>query len=169
MDLMELDEPELYEAAMRNVRLRKYQVMPIWNLIESNLVQTGFRPKAVPFPGEAELSEHEIETMRIPMLVITNESMNKGAYGIVDTDLLKSISDGFESVDGSESPDLIIIPSSTNEILALPIRSISELDSELETIRAMVSEVNRTNVSLDERLSDSVYIFERETRELRIA
>lgn len=43
------------------------------------------------------------------------------------------------------------------------------MDSEVERIRAMVSEINRTNVSLDERLSNSVYIFERETGKVRIA
>lgn len=190
MDLMELDEPELYKAAMRNARLRKYQVMPIWDLIERNMMRNGFRPKAVPFPGEAEMSEHEIETAAvdklIPMFVITNENMDKGAYGIVDTELLKSISDGFEIVGGGgnrepgehgesgepgehKAPDLIIIPSSVHEILAVQVRSKVDLDGNLDHIRRLVSEVNRTNVSLDERLSDSVYIFERETGEVRIA
>lgn len=70
---------------------------------------------------------------------------------------------------GDRSGDLIIIPSSTNEILALPVRSSDDLDSELETIRAMVSEVNRTNVSPEERLSDNVYIYEHEIGRIRIA
>ena len=208
--MVDLTEEELYEAAMRNARLRKYQILPIWDVIERNMMRSGFRPNVAPVPGEAELSEHEIETMRIPMIVITNESMNRGAYGIVDMQLLKSISDGYFRVadggssahstsahgsstahayleeqgragedvsrecggagdGGAEGVNLIIIPSSTNEILALPVRSSDELDEELDNIRSMVSEVNKTNVSLDERLSDSVYIFERETGEVRIA
>ena len=147
--------------------------MPIWDVIERNMMRSGFRPNAVPFPVQGNDGAVD-ETTRIPMLVITSESMDKGSYAIVDTDLLTGVSDGFEIVGGDGAgelcgPDLIIIPSSTNEILVLPIRSSSELDSELETIRAMVSEVNRTNVSLDEWLSNSVYIFERETGEVRIA
>ena len=118
-ETLDLTEEELYKAAMRNARLRKYSVMPIWDVIERNMMRNGFRPNVVLVPGEAE-AEVEAGDL-IPMIVITNESMDKGAYGIVDTELLKSISDGFESVDGSETPDLIIIPSSTNEILALPV------------------------------------------------
>ena len=57
-------------------------------------MRSGFRPKAVPFPGEAE-GEAEGEAARFPMLVITNETLSNGSYAIVDTELLKSISDGF--------------------------------------------------------------------------
>lgn len=208
--VFDITEEELYEAAMRNARLRKYQILPIWDVIERNMMCSGFRPNVAPgeqgeFGMGAADAAATVDDL-IPMLVITNESMNRGAYGIVDTELLKSISDGYFRVadhslsdhsssargpstahayleeqgrageDGSrgagearEGVNLIIIPSSTNEILALPVRSSDDLDSELETIRAMVSEVNKTNVSLDERLSDSVYIFERETEEVRIA
>lgn len=90
---VDIAEQELYKAAMRNARLRKYQVMPIWDLIERNMMRSGFRPNAVPFPGEAEAAG-------FPMLVISGEALSNGAYAIVDTDLLTSVSDGFEIVDG---------------------------------------------------------------------
>lgn len=153
---IEISEEEMYEAAMRNARLRKYAVTSISDMLERCLCRSGFIPA-------------DVESARaVPMIVITNESMSKGAYGIADTQLLADISEGFRGGDGSGA-DLIIIPSSTNEILALPIRDNSDLDAELETLRWMVSEVNKSSVPEEERLSDSVYIFNRETKELRIA
>jgi len=60
--------------------------------------------------------------------------------------------------------DLYILPSSIHEILLLPVSA-----GKPEELAEIVKEVNRTQVMPEERLSDSVYLYERESGEVRIA
>lgn len=60
--------------------------------------------------------------------------------------------------------DLYILPSSIHEIILFPAGT--ERPEELAEI---VKEVNRTQVRPEERLSDSVYIYDRKSGEIRIA
>ena len=60
--------------------------------------------------------------------------------------------------------DLYILPSSIHEILLLPVSA-----GKPEELAEIVKEVNRTQVQPEERLSDSVYLYDRKSGEIRIA
>lgn len=60
--------------------------------------------------------------------------------------------------------DLYILPSSIHEILLLPVSA-----GKPEELAEIVKEVNRTQVMPEERLSDSVYLYDRKSGEIRIA
>lgn len=87
------------------------------------------------------------------MYVISNPGKINGAAGMLSTDILAEVADQFEN-------DVYILPSSIHEVLAL---SASEVEN-VEDLEKMVHEVNTTQVEPHERLSYSVFFFDRETR-----
>lgn len=85
-----------------------------------------------------------------PMYVLSNKSRLNGASCILYDGLLQSISDKFEK-------DLIVIPSSIHEMLLIPVESVESLDE----YTAMIKEVNETQLTDEEVLSDHAYFFSR--------
>lgn len=89
--------------------------------------------------------EKDVDSFTQPMFCMTNERKMNGASLILHEDIRKQIGEFMKG-------DFYILPSSIHEILILPdngIFSVSELN-------AMVKEVNATQVSLEEQLSDKV-------------
>jgi len=93
-----------------------------------------------------------------PMYVISNRTRQNGANSMLFTQMFEDLAEKYET-------DLYVIPSSIHEIIAIPA-----LDSVSESyLRDMVSEVNSTQVSVEERLSNLVYRFSREEKRMSIA
>ncbi|MDD3204174.1 MAG: DUF5688 family protein [Lachnospiraceae bacterium] len=88
-----------------------------------------------------------------PLYVMTNHSRMYGASRILDTDVLESFAERMNA-------DLVVIPSSTHEVLLLPV---TESVQTIELMNDMVKEVNRTEVDAEERLSDHVYLYRKGT------
>ncbi len=97
------------------------------------------------------LSLHEL----CPMYVLTNKSKLNGSACILYQNLLKDFAHRIGS-------DLYILPSSVHEVLLLPAR----IASSCEELTRMVQEVNETELSSEEVLSDHVYYFSRETGQI---
>lgn len=83
-----------------------------------------------------------------PISIVSNETAIEGAAMMV----YKSV---FEQMAEEEGCNLIIIPSSIHEILVLPEKDFADNRGLVE----IVEEVNTTQVSPNERLSNSVFIF----------
>ncbi len=89
------------------------------------------------------------------MIVSTTKEKSFGAIAMKATDKLTEVADRYGT-------DLVILPSSIHEILLIPVRedmNFSELD-------AMVQDINETQVAPEEILSDHIYKFSHETREI---
>lgn len=91
----------------------------------------------------------------MPMYVLTNEHKFHGAGCILYGNLLKEIADKWGC-------DICIIPSSIHETLLIPMSAAGSC----AVTSQMVREVNQTQVSPEEILSDHVYQFNRETGEI---
>lgn len=89
------------------------------------------------------------------MYVLTNQCKLNGAACILYPDLLKDIADQLQC-------DLFLLPSSIHEVLIIPAPG----QSTCEELSQMVQEVNRTQLTPEEILSDHVYYFSRETAKL---
>lgn len=102
----------------------------------------------------------ELEDMKkcCPMYVMSNAQKVLGAATMYYPDTVKSFAEELEK-------DVLIIPSSTHEIIMMPMSA----DADIVQLREMVHEVNRTQVPDEEILSDSVYIYSRETDSISIA
>ena len=105
---------------------------------------------------EESPEEEQIDaSLEIPMYVITNDRKINGAGVIFYPDALRNIREYLHS-------DFYLLPSSTHEVLAIPKIGTLAVSGLLE----MVREVNATQVSEDEVLSDNIYSFEDDTLKL---
>lgn len=91
------------------------------------------------------------------MWVISNEKGINGAASMLYENELHELAESLES-------DLYILPSSVHEVIAVS----SDMGSP-EMLAQMVVEVNMQEVSLDERLSNQVYHYDKDLRKLTLA
>ena len=89
--------------------------------------------------------------------VISNEKGINGAASMLYENELHELAESLES-------DLYILPSSVHEVIAVS----SDMGSP-EMLAQMVVEVNMQEVSLDERLSNQVYHYDKDLRKLTLA
>lgn len=84
------------------------------------------------------------------MLVISNRRNINGASCMIYTDLLKEIADHLES-------DFYILPSSIHELILVK----NDITYNKEVLKEMVTDINLTQVPLEEVLSDNIYFYSR--------
>lgn len=85
-----------------------------------------------------------------PMYVLTNSRGIAGACCMMP-------GMGIELLADKLGKDLVILPSSIHEIIAVPYENALDL----KNMSLMVQEVNKVEVAEEERLSDQVYYFDR--------
>lgn len=108
--------------------------------------------------GEYELLEEmQQERKNNHMYVLSNNERTYGAAALCYKYAIKSCAERVES-------DLYIFPSSIHEVLLWP----AKYGEDIEDMKKMVTEINRTQVEREEVLSDSVYVYRRKTEELTI-
>lgn len=93
----------------------------------------------------------------ISMYVLTNKKNMFGAACILDSELLDVFSEKINS-------NIIILPSSIHEVILVPEKEVFD-KSNLEN---MVKEINENEVAEEEVLSDSVYIYQRDKKQIEI-
>lgn len=94
---------------------------------------------------------------KLPLYILTNHANLYGTAEILGEGVLEEVADRLES-------DLILLPSSVHEFLVLPDNGAFEAEKLIRLLR----EVNRTMLLKEERLSDNVYVFRRETGRVSI-
>ena len=104
-----------------------------------------------------EISMEE-ESAVVPLYVLTNRMRQFGAYYMTDTEVLGRIASQLDA-------DLFLLPSSVHECMVVPAGQWEEAES----LASMVREINLTQVSADEYLSDTVYRYEQASGSLVIA
>lgn len=145
-----LSEEELYHNSMKNMlEKEKSRLIPMIKVIMS--IQFGIPLR------ETEISESDF--LDGDFVMLSNERGINGSRRLLDTKALIKASEIAES-------DLYILPSSTQEVLIVSVNEINASPSELKN---MVREVNISEVSKEERLTDNVYIFRRDTNTIEIA
>ena len=105
----------------------------------------------------AEEREEAIGNFDMPdpgMYVLSNDSKSFGAAAVLDPEVMDKIR--------NDVGDFYILPSSVHEVLIVPKRE----DLKLEDLEAMVQEVNATQVAPNEVLSDHVFEYDPETKEI---
>lgn len=133
-------EQYLFELAKENMpRLLPYYLDDIISLID------------VP-----ELSGSYDTKDSLPLYVLTNSEKLFGASTILYPQLLESIALRMES-------DFIILPSSIHEVLLLPTSAIND---NTKDYAAIINEVNATELSKEEVLSDHAYYYSRATNSI---
>lgn len=98
-----------------------------------------------------------LRDMKPPLIVVTNKQKNYGASAILESNMMGKLAEAYNN-------DLYIFPSSLHECIVHP-----KDESMLEDMRKMVYDINRAVVEPDDRLSDEVYLFDKNTRQISIA
>ncbi len=108
----------------------------------------------------AKRNRKPAETVTVPgdsMAFLTNTDKMYGAGLMMENAQLKQYAD---QIDG----DLYVIPSSIHELILMP-----EAEWEPETLKETIWEANRTFISPEIFLSDTLYYYDREKDEVKIA
>lgn len=141
---------DLYETAETNMlRMRPEEILPVRQLIQEFMERKSY--------SAAGRSEMEIEEgvrtaieRNTAMYVLSNCERVFGASALLYSRSMKRLA-------GELNKNLIILPSSVHEVILVPDDGITEK----EFYREMVREVNDTQVDPEERLSYSVYYYDR--------
>lgn len=147
LDIWGVDEQEVFKQAYQNLASRKdIWVKDIFSVLHEAWLQEGI-PEDVP-------------DERIPLYVVTNHKKYWGSILMTDPNVLGIIAEklgcGFK-----------IFPSNVHELLVLP-DSEDVSDEENHFSAKDVAEINKTVVAVEERLSNSIYHYDKETGEVSI-
>lgn len=138
---------ELYELALKNTPvLQPYEIRNIVDIIKEMYIAAG---------QDADEIENIPES--VPMYVLSNGARVQGATSLLYPDILSDFGKAVQK-------DFYVLPSSTHECILFPAQG----DEDADALRSMVMEVNETEVAEEEKLSDSVYYFSRESGKLSI-
>ena len=107
-------------------------------------------------PKEMRLCEKN-ENTEEGMYILSNQHLTYGAAAMLYPGELEKFAEKKEC-------NLFILPSSVHEVLLLPDRG----EENLGFLMDMVRKINREEVSEEEILSDSVYYYDREKKEIRV-
>lgn len=136
-------EEELFKEAMTNTkRVLEPRVVDMADLIGAELDAPQEIAELIP---------------RNEMFVITNKRKINGAGSILYEEYLHELADKLDD-------DLYILPASVHECILVPAS-----DHEPNELLEMVRDVNASEISPSEKLSDEVYTYSRDTRSITIA
>lgn len=91
------------------------------------------------------------------MIVISNKDNLNGAVAMLDTDLLQTVSEEYFN-----GENLIILPSSIHECICV------REQNDLSYLKFMVRNINKTQVSREEKLSDKIFLYSATNKKLNI-
>ncbi|MDD7267586.1 MAG: DUF5688 family protein [Lachnospiraceae bacterium] len=143
LERWEVSSQDLFEQAWKNMEEQiRTVVLPMTALMMNRLEhilclqEKGVQPLLLLEPTEGE-----------NMYVITNQFQMFGAVGILNDSVLERLANHFEE-------DLIVLPSSIHECIIVPYH-----EKDVEHLKRLVLEMNRSNVAAPDVLSDSIYIY----------
>lgn len=156
MEAYGIDTEQLHEIALKNMD----SISPVKFENMNNVVREMMIPDLMNnFGMDREEAEAAVEEMMPPgdgkMFVLTNEAKLHGAAEILKPEVQEMIA---EQLGG----DFYVLPSSVHETLIIP----KSADMSHEELENMVQEVNATQVAPEERLSNHVYEYDAQAKEL---
>lgn len=132
-----LTAEEVYRTARRNMEQKKPGIL--------EPIQKALRNMGVP----------EVDERLGPLYVLTNRERMFGASAMLYSWKIKELADRLQT-------NLLILPSSTHEVLLLP----DEGEQNYTVYRQMVREVNRMQVNPEEILSFNLYLYNMKKQEI---
>ncbi len=141
-----ISKEELDSTALENLKQSKSEFRTMREVIMEMMGESMAEDM---FPPEEEVPK---------MYILTNPDKINGANELLNAGTLKNISDRLGG-------DFTILPSSIHEVIILP-QDVAE-DSDM--LRSMVCDVNNTQVTPEERLSNSVYRYDSATEQVVLA
>jgi hypothetical protein len=146
-----MTEQQLYDAAFLNTKV----LLPPSVRAMDEIIREMYESKGMPEELIGAIAG-EIQAQGA-MYVISNQQGCNGAVSML-------YEDGLHALAEKIGTDMYILPSSIHEVIA-----VSALERELEELAEMVSEINQSEVAVEDRLSNQVYHYDRKLRRLELA
>ncbi len=143
-------EEELFQCASKNTR----QISPVSIITIQELLF-----ELMPLPPEMKSMFEQEKSPGENMWIITNENRYNGAVSMLYEENLHELAE-------KVGDDLFILPSSIHEVIAVPAEMA---EGNPVYLAEMVHNVNMGEVELEERLSNSVYHYDRNARKVTLA
>lgn len=146
-----MTEADLFKCAVENTRRIFPPMVKSMNDVMRDMMMSDGMP--------AEIADMMLEEMPADrtMWIISNERGVNGAGSMLYEDVLHKLAMQLES-------DLYLLPSSVHECIAVSV----DMGDPYE-LAEMVNEINMSQVSLEERLSNQVYHYDKDARRLTLA
>lgn len=152
MKLWNTSTKELMRLAQENTpRLYPWQCSPMEEVLREIMSEENDREE---MPDEEACTRFLAD---VPMLVLSNRKRVQGASCILYAGLLEQLA-------ASSQCSFYILPSSIHEVILLSDKG----SEEPERLKAMIVEINRTQVAPEEVLSDSLYYFDSLEKTIKI-
>ena len=160
-----VDFPEDEEGGSAQVNISR-NLLELWEITEEELFETAESNAIFCIKSMKETIEEIIQAKagvevnlgeRSMLYVITTPKRYRGAAGMFRLELLEQHA---EEIDDN----FFILPSSLHEAIFVK----EEDTSSVESLKELVQEVNETQVMIEEYLSDSIYYYDRNTKEVKI-
>ena len=120
------------------------------NARENTFAESEMKSMASVMAEMCGIPEEEVSETDNSLYVVSNRCKMKGASAILNQEMLR----GFAKQHGVSN--LVVLPSSIHEMLVLPYDESIDMD----VMSEMVKEINATQVSPEERLTDQAYIID---------
>ena len=140
-----ISEQELWEASVKNMEQETFVENINVALVKIILEEYDFLPSSF-------VDEILKDVPKAPLYVASNKNHSYGAFAMFCDSLYQNVSE----ILGEK---FIVLPSSIHEVIAAPYVETKE---EFDELQKIVREINMSEVIPDERLSDSVYIRDRD-------
>lgn len=157
LDIWGRNVMEIFETAMQNLMKEPVCLRPM-NEVMKEVLREGIEAGDLGLMGTLLSSGVDLEKNETGMYVLSNEKRMHGACEILNIPVLKKLA-------AETGKSLYLIPSSVHEIMVLPVMN----DMEPDEVERMVWEVNQEAVEPRDRLSNSVYLFDKDTQAIWIA
>ena len=152
MEQYGITQEELHDIALHNLSESQIEFKTMRDVLVDMMFPDGIQPddpRVFMLPPEEENPS---------MYVLSNADKLNGAAALLDAKTMEDIS---EKLGG----DFVVLPSSIHENIVLPVTE----DMDRHTLEAMVQDVNAGQVAPEERLSDHVYMYDSQEKELVLA
>ena len=148
-----MSETELFDTAEKNMsRLFEVNVTNLFDYVYGQLKDRGMSDEQI-----SDLLGGDASRLSDGYPWIVQNTSNNGATVLLNTEVFKELSDQVEG-------NLIIIPSSTHEVLAMDARLVPDCDD----LSAFIQQTNMDVVSPSERLSNQVYMYDRKENSIEM-
>lgn len=148
-----MTEEELFRCAVENTR----RINPVSVTCMGSMF--GGIPEEISLPQEVREEMERAKYTADNMWIISNKSGINGAVSMLYEENLHQLAEKL-------GENLFILPSSIHEVIAMPAEMAGK---NLTNLIEMVQEVNMGSVELGERLSNSVYHYDRNARKVTLA
>lgn len=148
-----MTEEELFRCAVENTRrINPVTVESVKDIVDG--ISDEF-----PVPSEMNEELEEMESAAENMWIVSNEKKIHGAVSMLYEENLHQLAEKL-------GDDLIILPSSVHEVVAIPA---AMEEGGLAELAEEICSINMRELKLEQRLSNSVYHYDRTARKITLA